>query len=382
MRTSLEPALGSAHAWRAACARRCLRPCSRPAPPPWGPRPVRRPRSRPQAARPGQRAPVKIALLLPLGGMGETAAVAKSMKQAAEMALFEVNDPNVQLVTKDDGGTAAGGRAAADAAIKEGAEIILGPLFSQAAAGAAPVARQAGVPILAFSNDTQGRRQRRLPDELPRRARRSNRVVSFAARQGKRRFAALIPDNAYGNVVEPAFRRAVAAGGRHGRDPRALPARRQRHAGAGQARRRGDQARRGAAEPGRRPVPAGRPGRAAADRPRHRLQRPRYEQGEAAGHRRLGLPLHRPGRRLRRRLVPEPRPHRLARFAERFAKTFGKRAAAHRQRRLRRRGPRHRPVRRTRPAPATRRPTSRGRRASPASTASCGSTRTASASAG
>src|SRR5262245_11810689 len=53
-----------------------------------------------------ERPPVKIALLLPLGGMGETAAIAKSMKQAAEMALFEVNDPSIQLITKDDGGTA------------------------------------------------------------------------------------------------------------------------------------------------------------------------------------------------------------------------------------------------------------------------------------
>jgi ABC-type branched-subunit amino acid transport system substrate-binding protein len=164
------------------------------------------------ASGPGQRAPVKIALLLPLGGMGETAAIAKSMKQAAEMALFEVNDPSVQLVTKDDGGTAAGGRAAADAAIKEGAEIILGPLFSQAAAGAAPVARQAGVPILAFSNDTQVAGNgvylmSFLAEEEV------DRVVSYAASQGKRRFAALIPDNAYGNVVEPAFRRAVQQAG-------------------------------------------------------------------------------------------------------------------------------------------------------------------------
>jgi ABC-type branched-subunit amino acid transport system substrate-binding protein len=134
------------------------------------------------------------------------------MKQAAEMALFEVNDPNVQIITKDDGGTAAGARAAADAAIKEGAEIILGPLFSQAAAGAAPVARQAGVPILTFSNDTQVAGNgvylmSFLAEEEV------ERVVSFAAGQGKRRFAALIPDNAYGKVVEPAFRRAVQAEG-------------------------------------------------------------------------------------------------------------------------------------------------------------------------
>jgi outer membrane PBP1 activator LpoA protein len=86
------------------------------------------------APAPGQsqgqiRAPVKIALLLPMGGMGETAAIAKNLKQGAEMALFELNDPNVELITKDDGGTAAGARAAADAAIKEGAEIIVGPLL-------------------------------------------------------------------------------------------------------------------------------------------------------------------------------------------------------------------------------------------------------------
>ena len=40
-----------------------------------------------------------------------------------------------------------------------------------------------------------------------------NRIVGFAASQGKKRFAALIPDNAYGNVVEPAFRRAVERAG-------------------------------------------------------------------------------------------------------------------------------------------------------------------------
>ncbi len=40
-----------------------------------------------------------------------------------------------------------------------------------------------------------------------------DRVVAFAARQGKRRFAALIPDDAYGNVAEPAFRRAVQKAG-------------------------------------------------------------------------------------------------------------------------------------------------------------------------
>lgn len=158
------------------------------------------------------RAPVKIALLLPLGGMGETAAIAKSMKQGAEMALFEVNDPNVELITKDDGGTAAGARAAADAAIKEGAEIIVGPLMSQAVTGVAPVARQANVPVLAFSNNTQvAGNGIYLASFLAEQD--ADRIVAYAASQGKRRYAALIPDDAYGAVVEQVFRHAVERNG-------------------------------------------------------------------------------------------------------------------------------------------------------------------------
>jgi branched-chain amino acid transport system substrate-binding protein len=169
------------------------------------------------APPPGQgesqtRAPVKIALLLPMGGMGETAAIAKSMKQGAEMALFELNDPNVQLITKDDGGTTARARAAADEAIKEGAEIVIGPLLSQSVQGVAPVARQANVPVLAFSNNTQVAGQGiYLVSFLAEQE--ADRIVSYAASQGKRRFAALIPDDAYGAVVEAAFRRSVQNNG-------------------------------------------------------------------------------------------------------------------------------------------------------------------------
>ena len=158
------------------------------------------------------RPPVKIALLLPMGGMGETAAVAKNMKRAAELALFDRNDPSVQLVTKDDGGTAAGARAAADVAVHEGAEIILGPLFAKSVVGVTRVTRQARVPVVAFSNDTQvAGNGVYLMSILPEQE--VSRIVAYAATRGKRSFAALIPDTAYGNVVEPAFRRAVGRAG-------------------------------------------------------------------------------------------------------------------------------------------------------------------------
>src|SRR5207237_388005 len=41
-----------------------------------------------------------------------------------------------------------------------------------------------------------------------------NRIVDYSAGTGKRSFAALVPDNAYGNVVEAAFKQAVGRKGR------------------------------------------------------------------------------------------------------------------------------------------------------------------------
>ena len=155
---------------------------------------------------------VKIAIILPFGGYGEPAQIARGMKQAAEMALFEANDPAIQLITKDDGGTPQGAMAAADAALKDGAEIILGPLFGACASAIAPIANKAGVPVVAFSNDpaVAGHGVYLMSylasDEV-------NRIVAYAAQTGKRRFAALIPDTAYGKTVEPAFRAAVAKAG-------------------------------------------------------------------------------------------------------------------------------------------------------------------------
>lgn len=167
--------------------------------------------------------PVKIAILLPLAGFDQTAIVAKAMKQAAEMAIFELDNPRAQLLVKDDKGTAEGARAAAGSAIGDGAEIIIGPLFAAAVEGAAPVARRANVPMLALSNDPAAAgdgvylMSYLVEPEV-------ERIVSYAAAQGRTRFAALIPDDAYGRVVEPAFRRAVARAGASLGEVRLYPA--------------------------------------------------------------------------------------------------------------------------------------------------------------
>ncbi len=170
---------------------------SSPAPPPAAPEP---------AVGTGH---VKVALILPLSGSGNAAVAALSMKNAAEMALAEFNNPDMQLLVKDDAGTAPGAQQAAQQALDEGAEIILGPLFALSVGPVGQLARSRNVPVIAFSTDANvAARGVYLLSFLPESD--VERIIGYAAGQGKKSFAALVPDNAYGTVVEGAFKQSVA----------------------------------------------------------------------------------------------------------------------------------------------------------------------------
>jgi branched-chain amino acid transport system substrate-binding protein len=155
---------------------------------------------------------VRVALVLPLSAQGNAGLAAQSMKNAAEMALAEFKSPNVQLLVKDDRGTAQGAQAGAQQAIAEGAEIIIGPLFAQSVSAVGQVARARNIPVIAFSTDTSvAARGVYLLSFLPETDVR--RIVEFAVSRGKHSFAALLPDNAYGAVVEAALQQEVSRRG-------------------------------------------------------------------------------------------------------------------------------------------------------------------------
>jgi len=151
---------------------------------------------------------IKVALILPLSAGGNAGIAAQSMKNASEMALAEFLNPNLQLLVKDDGGNPQGAQAAAQQSVDEGAEIILGPLFASSVPSVAQVARGRGINVIAFSTDSSvANRGVYLLSFLPESD--VNRVVEYAASIGKRSFAAMLPENAYGNVIEGAFKQAV-----------------------------------------------------------------------------------------------------------------------------------------------------------------------------
>ena len=186
-----------------------------------------RPTRQPAVAGTGQN---KVGLILPLSASGNAGVAAQSMKNAAEMALAEFQNPNIQILIKDDGGSPQGAAQGAEQALEEGAEIILGPLFALSVPSTAQVARNRSISVIAFSTDSSiAGRGVFLLSFLPESD--VNRIVEYSESIGKKSFAALLPENAYGNVVEAAFKQAVGRrGGRivalekYGAD-RAAPAR-------------------------------------------------------------------------------------------------------------------------------------------------------------
>jgi len=156
--------------------------------------------------------PVRVALLLPLSASGQGSVAAQSLRNAADLALSEFGSTELTVLVKDDRGTPEGARAAASHALAEGAELIIGPLFAGSVQAVRGVALPTGKPVIAFSTDTGvATRGVYLLSFLVQAE--VDRILSFAAQQGRRSVAALIPDTAYGRVAEAQLQQAAAEQG-------------------------------------------------------------------------------------------------------------------------------------------------------------------------
>jgi ABC-type branched-subunit amino acid transport system substrate-binding protein len=157
---------------------------------------------------PGRAGSGRVVILVPLSGsLGN---LGRPMVQAAQLALPPGSGPT--LDSKDTGGTPEGAAAAARAAIAEGAGIILGPLTSAETAAVAPIARAAGVPVLAFTNNAaQAQPGVWTLGITP--AQQVRRLVAAAQAQNKTQFAALVPDTDFGRALADALAEACTSAG-------------------------------------------------------------------------------------------------------------------------------------------------------------------------
>jgi branched-chain amino acid transport system substrate-binding protein len=151
----------------------------------------------------------RVALLVPLSGTN--AGVGRSIANATQLALLDARSQQVRITNYD---TATGAAAAANRAIAEGAQLILGPLLADDVRAVTPIARRAGVPVISFSNDVSlGGNGTYVLGYAPSQS--IERVVGFARSQGVTNFGGLVPNALYGSRASTVFLRAVEqAGGR------------------------------------------------------------------------------------------------------------------------------------------------------------------------
>lgn len=158
--------------------------------------------NRPLATPPSPKGLTKIALLLPLSGGQEK--LGQAMLRTAQMALFDVGLPQLEIRPYDTQGTSDGARAAASQAITDETELILGPVFADSVRAAKNVVRYHNVNMISFSTDWSVTSSNVfimgfLPfDQI-------ERIVQYAAKQGHTRIAAIAPDTKYGRAIVAAY---------------------------------------------------------------------------------------------------------------------------------------------------------------------------------
>jgi branched-chain amino acid transport system substrate-binding protein len=151
----------------------------------------------------------EVAVIVPL--TGPDGPVGTSIANAARLALADTREQSIRIQVYDSN-RPGGGAAAAQQAIADGNRLILGPLLAEDVRAAAPVARRAGIPVIAFSNDegVAGDGVYILgftPDQS------ISRVVALARSKGATSFGGLVPTGLYGQRAAQALICAVRKSG-------------------------------------------------------------------------------------------------------------------------------------------------------------------------
>lgn len=143
----------------------------------------------------------RVGVLLPL--TGEAAKHGQGLKNATLMALDDVKDPNMILQFYDTKSTPSGARIAAENALNQRSQLIIGPLMSGSVRAISEQTTTRKIPVIAFatSEDVLQKGVYTLGLMVNEQV---NRIISYAAQNGRSRFALLIPDNSTGVAVAKA----------------------------------------------------------------------------------------------------------------------------------------------------------------------------------
>lgn len=156
---------------------------------------------------------VQVALLVPGGsGAGSDSLLASNLENAARLAISDLNGVRVDLRIYNTGADPLQAASVASRAVDEGAKIILGPLFAEAANAAGVAVAPRNVNVLAFSNNPTiaGGNVFVLGATFQNTA---NRLVQYSKRQGISRYMIVHGNDLQGQVGRDAIASAVRNNG-------------------------------------------------------------------------------------------------------------------------------------------------------------------------
>jgi ABC-type branched-subunit amino acid transport system substrate-binding protein len=169
--------------------------------------------SGPTATPPAGGGSVQVALLIPSGsGQSQDELFGQNLENAARLAMADLSGVDIDLRVYRTGGSPAQASALARQAVDEGAQVILGPFYSEEANAAGVAVANSGVNVLAFSNNAAiaGGNVFVLGQTFDNTARR---LARFAVKNGKSKVLIVHDRNVAGEVGKAAIERGVSAAG-------------------------------------------------------------------------------------------------------------------------------------------------------------------------
>ena len=154
--------------------------------------------------------PVPVALLVPRGsGQQGDEVLAQSLENAARLAIADLQNVKIDLKVYNTAGNPEAAAAAATQAVNDGARILLGPVYAEAANAAGVAAAKRNVNVLAFSNNAAiaGGNVFILGSTFDNTARR---LTGYAARNGRGNMLVVSGDDAAGQAGRSAIEKAAA----------------------------------------------------------------------------------------------------------------------------------------------------------------------------
>lgn len=159
-----------------------------------------------EADKVAKKSKFKIGLLVPL--TGSFSYLGNTISGGSELAFFKMRNPNIELLYFD---TAGGEQAvnAANEAISNNVDVVIGPLFSDSVSAVKPLLKASNIPVLSFSNNIDVAEPGvwvlgYLPEHQ------ISQLVDFAVARGKQNFGILSSNSQLGKKITKAAMNQLA----------------------------------------------------------------------------------------------------------------------------------------------------------------------------